>query len=40
MRKAYSPGKSSELKPINILKNNSHFKRGNSLTKYISSKTM
>ena len=39
MRKAYSPGKPSELKLINILKNNKDFKHGSSLTKYISSKT-
>ena len=39
MRKAYSPGKPSELKIISILKNNKDLKPGISLSKYISSKT-
>ena len=39
MRKAYSPGKPSELKIISILKNNKDLKPGTSLSKYISSKT-
>ena len=39
MRKAYSPGKPSELKIISILKNNKDLKHGISLSKYISSKT-
>jgi hypothetical protein len=39
MKKAYSPGKPSELKIINILKNNKDLKHGTSLSKYISSKT-
>ena len=39
MRKAYSPGKPSELKIINILKNNKDLKHGSSLSKYISAKT-
>ncbi len=39
MRKAYSPGKPSELKIISILKNNKDLKSGTSLSKYISSKT-
>ena len=38
MRKAYSPGKPSELKIISILKNNKDLKH-TSLSKYISSKT-
>ena len=38
MRKAYSPGKPSELKIISILKNNKDLKPGTSLSKYISSK--
>ena len=39
MRKAYSPGKPSELKIISIIKNNKGIKYGSSLSKYISSKT-
>ena len=39
MRKAYSPGKPSELKIISILKNNKELKHGTSVSKYISSKT-
>ena len=39
MRKAYSPGKPSELKIISILKNNKDLKQGTSLSKYISNKT-
>ena len=39
MRKAYSPGKPSELKIISILKNSKDIKSGTSLSKYISSKT-
>ena len=39
MRKAYSPGKLSELKIISIIKNNKGIKYGSSLSKYISSRT-
>ena len=39
MRKAYSPGKPSELKIISIIKNNKGIKYGSSLSKYISSRT-
>ena len=39
MRKAYSPGKPTELKIISIIKNNKGIKYGSSLSKYISSKT-
>ena len=37
MKKAYSPGKISDIKIINILKNNKDLKTGTSLSKYISS---
>jgi hypothetical protein len=39
MKKAYSPGKPTELKIISIIKNNKGIKYGSSLSKYISSKT-
>ena len=39
MRKAYRPGKPSELKIISIIKNNKGIKYGSSLSKYISSRT-